>query len=77
MAIVIKFKFMQNWGYNINKDNQIDFDKNDRSVMNRLSALEPSFNFVFPVALALEHAAAADFTTLSFERSMCWFHGEK
>lgn len=59
---------MQNWGYNINKDNQIDFDKNDRSVMNRLSALEPTYNICISCGSCAGTCTAAEFTTLSLRK---------
>ena len=34
---------MANWGYSISKDQQIDIDKIDRTLVGRILSLEPSF----------------------------------
>ncbi len=59
---------MPNWGYNISKDNQIDFDKNDRQVMQQLAEAEPSFNSCISCGSCAGTCSTSDFTTLSLRK---------
>jgi heterodisulfide reductase subunit C len=57
---------MTNWGYTINKDKSIDFDKNDRSLSKKLFEKEPSFRICMACGSCGGTCSAAQFTDFSF-----------
>ena len=61
---------MSKFGFHIQKDNQIDFDKADRSLAMRIAKLEPSFNLCINCGTCAGTCSAAQFTDFSF-RKIC------
>lgn len=59
---------MENWGYTVNKDNQIDFDKNSKEISQKVLELEPSFGFCMACGTCSGTCSAANFTQLSLRR---------
>ena len=56
---------MPNWGYSVNKDNQVDFDNNNRELLSQLLAVEPSFGFCIACGSCSGTCSAAKFTSFS------------
>ena len=61
---------MINWGYTINKDNSIDFDKNDRSLSRKIFEKEPSFRICIACGSCGGTCSAAQFTDFSFRKTI-------
>jgi heterodisulfide reductase subunit C len=56
---------MPNWGYTVNKDNQVDFDQNDRTILSNILAVEPSFGLCIACGSCAGTCSAANFTNFS------------
>jgi heterodisulfide reductase subunit C len=56
---------MINFGYTINKDRQIDFDKADLRISDFLKAHEPSFNICFACGTCTATCSAGNFTEMN------------
>jgi heterodisulfide reductase subunit C len=59
---------MANWGYSINKDNQIDFDKNSREYYYAVLKSEPSFAACIACGSCAGTCSAANFTDFSLRK---------
>ncbi len=59
---------MPNWGYTVNKDNQIDFDKNSFDIKQKVIGLEPSFEYCMACGTCSGTCSAANFTQFSLRR---------
>jgi heterodisulfide reductase subunit C len=57
---------MINWGFSINKDTSIDFDKNDRSLYQKLCKAEHSLQICIACGSCGGTCTAAQFTDFSF-----------
>ena len=68
MVIVISKLNMVNWGYKINKDNQVDFDSNSREKMTELLIQEPSFNLCISCGTCTATCSSNNFTTLNLRK---------
>ncbi len=56
---------MPNWGYTVNKDNQVDFDNNNRMILSRILVVEPSFGLCIACGSCAGTCSAANFTNFS------------
>jgi heterodisulfide reductase subunit C len=56
---------MIDWGYSINKDSQIDFDSNDRSLAEYLKSKEPSFSLCLNCGSCTATCTTGNFTELN------------
>jgi heterodisulfide reductase subunit C len=56
---------MPNWGYTVNKDNQVDFDRNNREILSKILSDEPSFDLCIACGSCAGTCSAANFTTFS------------
>lgn len=56
---------MPNWGYTVNKDNQLDFDNNNMVILSRILAVEPSFGLCIACGSCAGTCSAANFTNFS------------
>jgi Heterodisulfide reductase, subunit C len=61
---------MNKFGFCIQKDNQIDYDKADRRVAIRVAEVEPTFNICINCGTCAATCSAAQFTDFSF-RKIC------
>jgi heterodisulfide reductase subunit C len=61
---------MVKFGYSINKDNQIDFDRNDRSLAILIREKEPTFGICINCGSCTASCSASNFTGFNF-RKMC------
>jgi heterodisulfide reductase subunit C len=61
---------MPDWGYTINKDKSIDFDKNDRSLSKKILGKEPSFRICMACGSCGGTCSAAQFTDFSFRKTI-------
>ena len=59
---------MVDFGYNLEKDRQIDFDANDRSVLKRVIELEPTFRICIACGTCCGTCASGQFTDFSLRR---------
>jgi len=59
---------MAGWGYSLNKDRQIDFDANDRSVYFRVIGLEPSLGKCISCGSCSATCSSAVFTDLDIRK---------
>jgi len=59
---------MPDWGYKINIDNQIDFEKIDDRLFQEVLALEPSFGTCISCGSCAGTCSAGDFTTFSLRK---------
>jgi heterodisulfide reductase subunit C len=59
---------MVNWGYTVNKDNQIDFDSNSKSILEILVSREPSFSACISCGSCAATCSAANFTPFSLRK---------
>ena len=59
---------VNNWGYSINKDRQIDLDVNDMKVFASVFEAEPSINLCFSCGTCASTCTAANFTTFSLRK---------
>lgn len=59
---------MKNFGYTINKDRQIDFDKTDKRIARYLREQEPSFNICIACGTCSATCSAANFTDLNLRK---------
>ena len=56
---------MPNWGYSVNKDNQVDFDNNKKEILSKILAVEPSFGFCIACGSCAGTCSAANYTSFS------------
>jgi len=61
---------MINWGYTINKDSSIDYDKNDRSLFCSLVKKEPTLGICMACGECAATCSASQFTTFSFRKTI-------
>lgn len=59
---------MPNWGYSINKDNQIDYDRNSRKYFDAVLKIEPSLARCISCGSCSGTCSAASFTTFSLRK---------
>jgi heterodisulfide reductase subunit C len=59
---------MNKFGYNIKHDNQIDYDKMDRSMSVLIQKNEPTFRICIQCGSCAASCTAANFTKFSFRR---------
>ena len=59
---------MKNFGYSLQKDRQIDFDANDRTIVNRVVQLEPTFRICISCGTCGATCSAGQFTDISLRR---------
>jgi heterodisulfide reductase subunit C len=56
---------MINWGFQIQKDRQIDFDQNNRDIAAKVAGLEPSINSCISCGTCSANCSAGQFTDFS------------
>jgi heterodisulfide reductase subunit C len=56
------------FGYSLQKDRQIDFDANDRTIVKRIAELEPSFRICIACGTCAATCSSGHFTDLSLRR---------
>ena len=61
---------MLDFGYTINKDRQIDFDKTDRRIARYVQEHEPTFNICIGCGTCSATCSAGSFTEMSLRRLM-------
>ena len=59
---------MNRFGYNIRRDNQIDYDRMDRSMAGLIEKNEPTFRICIQCGSCAASCSAASFTKFSFRR---------
>jgi heterodisulfide reductase subunit C len=59
---------MPDFGFSLQKDRQIDFDANDKSIVRRVIELEPSFRLCIACGSCAATCTAGQFTDLSLRR---------
>ena len=59
---------MPTWGYSINKDNQIDFDLNNREIMRKIVMLEPEFQTCIACGTCTGTCSAGNFEPFSLRK---------
>ncbi|HNW98802.1 MAG TPA: 4Fe-4S dicluster domain-containing protein [Bacteroidales bacterium] len=59
---------MKNFGYTINKDRQIDFDKTDKRISEYVREHEPSFNICIACGTCTATCSSGNFTELSLRK---------
>jgi heterodisulfide reductase subunit C len=59
---------MPDFGFSLQKDRQIDFDANDKTLTKRVVALEPSFRICIACGTCSATCTAANFTDYSLRR---------
>lgn len=59
---------MANWGYTINKDNQIDYDNTSKSIYDTLILREPSYIACISCGSCAATCSAANFTQFSLRK---------
>lgn len=59
---------MPDFGFSLQKDRQIDFDANDRTLLKRVTELEPSFRICIACGSCSATCSANQFTDLSLRR---------
>jgi heterodisulfide reductase subunit C len=59
---------MPDFGFTLQKDRQIDFDANDRSITKRIVELEPSFRICISCGTCGATCTAGQFTDISLRR---------
>jgi heterodisulfide reductase subunit C len=59
---------MPDFGFSLQKDRQIDFDANDRTLLKRVVALEPSFRICIACGTCSATCTANQFTEFSLRR---------
>jgi heterodisulfide reductase subunit C len=59
---------MKDFGYKINKDRQIDFDKTDKRYVRFVRQHEPSFNICIACGTCTASCSAGNFTELSLRK---------
>jgi heterodisulfide reductase subunit C len=59
---------MINWGFEIQKDRQIDFDLNDRSVSREVEMFEPSIKLCISCGTCAATCSAGEFTDFSLRK---------
>jgi heterodisulfide reductase subunit C len=59
---------MINWGFQIQKDRQIDFDQNNRDIAAEVAELEPSINLCISCGTCSATCSAGQFTDFSLRR---------
>jgi len=57
-----------NWGYKVQTDNQIDFDKNSRGLMLQILNIEPTFGNCIACGSCAGTCSAGNFTNFSLQR---------
>jgi heterodisulfide reductase subunit C len=65
---------MINFGYGINKDRQIVFDENDRSVFYQLQEIEPSIDICIQCGTCSSTCTTGQFTQFSFRQILLLVH---
>ena len=61
---------MQDFGFTISKDRQIDFDKADRRIANYVKIHEPSFNICMACGTCTATCSAGNFTEINLRKIM-------
>ncbi|MFA4851187.1 MAG: 4Fe-4S dicluster domain-containing protein [Bacteroidales bacterium] len=61
---------MKNFGYTINNDRQIDFDKADRRIADYVKNHEPSFNICIACGTCTATCSAGNFTEMNLRKLM-------
>jgi len=61
---------MKDFGYTINKDRQIDFDKGDMRVAKFLKESEPTYNICFACGTCAATCSAGQFTDFSLRKTL-------
>lgn len=61
---------MIDFGYNLNKDRQIDYDSNDRKVALFVKKNEPSFSICIACGTCTATCSAGQFTDFNFRKLM-------
>lgn len=59
---------MKSFGYSINKDRQIDYDKTDKRISEYVSIHEPSFNICIACGTCTASCSAGNFTEISLRK---------
>jgi heterodisulfide reductase subunit C len=59
---------MIDFGYSLTKDRQIDFDANDRTIVKRVTELEPTFRICIACGTCSATCTAGQFTNFSLRR---------
>jgi heterodisulfide reductase subunit C len=59
---------MVDFGFSLQKDNQIDFDANDRSIVKRIAVLEPTFRICISCGSCAATCSAGQFTDFSLRK---------
>ena len=59
---------MPDFGFGIKKERLIDFDKNDRTLVNRIAEIEPTFRLCFLCGSCAATCSAGQFTDFSLRR---------
>jgi heterodisulfide reductase subunit C len=59
---------MPEFGFKLQKDRQIDFDANDRSIVKRIGALEPTFKLCISCGCCAATCTAGQFTAISLRK---------
>ncbi len=59
---------MKDFGYSINKDKQIDFDDNNKEVMNKVLRMEPSLQVCIACGSCTATCSAGQFTGFNIRR---------
>jgi heterodisulfide reductase subunit C len=59
---------MINWGFQIQKDRQIDFDQNNRNIAAEVVVIEPSINLCISCGTCSATCSAGQFTDFSLRR---------
>jgi heterodisulfide reductase subunit C len=59
---------MINWGFQIQKDRQIDFDRNDRQIAVEVEEHEPSIRLCISCGTCAATCSAGEFTDFSLRR---------
>jgi heterodisulfide reductase subunit C len=59
---------MVDFGFSLQKDNQIDFDANDRSIVKRIAVLEPTFRICISCGTCGATCSAGQYTDFSLRK---------
>ena len=59
---------MINWGFQIQKDRQIDFDQNNRNIAAEVAGLEPSINLCISCGTCSATCSTGQFTDFSLRK---------
>ena len=65
---------MIDFGYNLSKDRQIDFDNNNRKIAQYVKKHEPTFSVCIACGTCTATCSAGQFTEFNFRRLMILIH---